>query len=76
MTILIIDLTTTILSPDSTDIVTIELPLLVDSSDKCQKFANTTYHTWMLSSSVIDKILQIILREFKTVDELEKYVYA
>ena len=43
----------------STDIVTTELRFLVASSDKDQEFVKTTYLTWMLSSSFIEKFLEI-----------------
>jgi hypothetical protein len=43
----------------STDIVTTELRFLVASSDKDQEFVKMTYLTWMLSSSFIEKFLEI-----------------
>jgi len=43
----------------STDVVTTELLFLVASSDKDQEFVKTTYLTWMLSSSFIEKFLEI-----------------
>jgi len=41
----------------SNDIVTIELRFFVVSSDKNQEFVYSTYLTWMLSSSFIEKFL-------------------
>jgi hypothetical protein len=43
----------------SPDIVTTELRFLVASSDKDQEFVKTIYLTWMLSSSFIEKFLEI-----------------